>query len=148
MVVSDDGRQLAIALESGERLFTGAATSAIEELQPGESALIPFRMANGAPIMFIVSRGVGDAKAAERCTFVCVNCDKGHSIAHHRAEAQPPKIKYETGLELRNIRMARLLDGAFWSTLWSATHFPPHTHAKITAGSRRAHESISPHSIL
>ena len=42
-----------------------------------------------------------------------------------QAHAAPPKIKFETCLELRSVKLARLLDGGFWTVLWFAALQPP-----------------------
>ena len=69
------------------------------------------------PIVFIVRRN--SPPEDNTCTFVAVSC-KPSGLVHHAAHATPPKIKFETCLELRNVRLARLLDGGFWTVLWYA----------------------------
>ena len=117
-----DAKKLAHKLEYAkegdgqERLFLSAVVEEIEELEPGASLLIPITL-GGVPLLLIVARGL-DAER-DMCAFTIVSCSVA-GMAHHRVAAAPPKIKYESSLSLRRIPIARLLDGAFWSVLWTA----------------------------
>ena len=106
--------QYALEGDGQERLFLGAVVEEIEELEPGASMLVPIHL-GGVPLLLVIARGLDDE--VESCTLTVVSCSVS-GVAHHRAAAAPPKIKYETCLSLRKISLSRLLDGAFWSVLW------------------------------
>ena len=102
-----------------ERLFLNTAIDDVEALDPGAALLIPCTISN-TNLMFVVRRGLDDDD--HLCTFTCVCCQLGSGgLGFHRAAAAPPKIKYETCLELRDVPLQRLTDGAFWAALWAAT---------------------------
>ena len=61
----------------------------------------------------------------ERCDLTLISCDAS-TLAHHRATAQPPKIKFETCLRLSGVALARLADEAFWAVLWYAATCDEH----------------------
>ena len=104
------------AMEAGQdRLFVAAVQRDLRGLEPGATMLLPCDV--GVPLIFVVRRGLDDER--ERCTLTVVSC-KADKMAHHRAAAEPPKIKFETCLELRRVKHSRLLDGAFWMVLWYA----------------------------
>ena len=64
--------------------------------------------------MFVVQRYMTPNQA--ECSFTVVSCD-ADKLEHHRASAQPPKMKFQTCLELRAISFERLQDEAFWGVL-------------------------------
>ncbi len=61
----------------------------------------------------------------DRCDLTLISCDAS-TLAHHRARAEPPKIKFETCLRLTGVRLARLVDEAFWAVLWYAATCDEH----------------------
>ena len=99
-----------------ERLYLGKVLRALERLEPAASVVLPC-LCGGNPILFVIQRYATPREG--RCTFTVVSCDPDE-IPHHRASAEPPKIKMQTALEIRDVSIAKLQDEAFWGVLWFA----------------------------
>ena len=99
----------------------------VGDLQPGHSTVIPF-MTNGVPILFVVERY--SRPDHDRCTVALVSCDAA-SLGFHRCKPEPPKLKFETALELLDVQLDRLKDEAFWCAAPRLAHLPTHllTHS-------------------
>ena len=72
---------------------------------------------SGGPLILLVERQRSPHEAL--CQLTVVSCDP-EALAHHEAAATPPKIRFATCLTLRDVRLARLRDEAFWAVLWYA----------------------------
>ena len=99
----------------------------VGDLQPGHSTVIPF-MINAVPILFVVQRY--SRPDHDRCTVALVSCDAA-SLGFHRCKPEPPKLKFETVLELMDVQLDRLKDEAFWCAAPRLAHLPTHlrTHS-------------------
>ena len=110
--------------ESGngqERLFLQAAIDDVRKMEPGESRLFPVCLeANKGKrvhLLFCLTRALSTED--DTCTFTVITADVA-GLNHHRAQGRPPKMRFRTALELRKVEMCRVLDGAFWSFLYTA----------------------------
>lgn len=104
----------------------------VGDLQPGHSTVIPF-MINAVPILFVVQRY--SRPDHDRCTVALVSCDAG-SLGFHRCKPEPPKLKFETALELLDVRLDRLKDEAFWCAAPWLAHSPTHSPTHLLTHSR------------
>jgi nucleoredoxin len=102
-----------------QRLYLSRVVASLEAQQPGEVLPIPF-LVGGSATFLVVRRGVG--AGSDVCTLAVVGCQAEDNVYGHRCEAVPPKIKYETCLELRGVKRTRLLDEALWVVIWFAGH--------------------------
>ena len=102
-----------LAHQGQQRLYLSKVLKSLHALAPGETVLIP-ACCGGAPLMLVVRRSCSPNQA--ECTFTVVSCDSD-KLEHHRSSAQPPKIKFQTCLELRAVSFERLQDEAFWGVL-------------------------------
>ena len=66
----------------------------------------------GTPLLLVVRRRA--PAAPDACTVAVVNCD-ACALAYHAAEAQPPKIKFQTVLELREVRLGNDGRSSSWA---------------------------------
>ena len=109
----------ASAHEGQQRMYLSRVRASLAALEPGGLLPIPCSV-GGEPVFLLVHRGAG-CDDAQRCTLTVVSCDpEGGTLAYHRCSAAPPKIRYETCLELRAVPLARLLDEALWTVIWFA----------------------------
>ena len=85
-------------------------------------------MINAVPILFVVQRY--SRPDHDRCTVALVSCDAA-SLGFHRCKPEPPKLKFETVLELMDVQLDRLKDEAFWCAAPRLAHLPTHlrTHS-------------------
>ena len=90
-------------------------------------------MINAVPILFVVQRY--SRPDHDRCTVALVSCDAG-SLGFHRCKPEPPKLKFETALELLDVRLDRLKDEAFWCAAPWLAHSPTHSPTHLLTHSR------------
>ena len=102
---------------SNARLFLQPGLRALHELPPGELLLVPLHA--GSPLVLIVHRRPTPHDAL--CTLALGACTDS-SLRYHECAAQPPKLKYRTTLELRDVPHERICDEAVWAGLWYAMH--------------------------
>jgi hypothetical protein len=108
----------AAAHDGQQRMFLSRVLSSLEALEPGGLLPIPCNV-GGAPIFLLVRRGAGGDSA--QCTLAVVGCEaEGDALGFHRSKAAPPKIRYETCLEIRGVPLSKLLDEALWCVIWFA----------------------------
>jgi hypothetical protein len=96
------------------------------KLEPGESKLFPATLEAAKEtrvnLLVCISRALS-TEAGDTCTFTVLSADVA-GLNHHRAQARPPKMRFRTALELRRVPMSRVLDGAFWSFLYTTMTLP------------------------
>ena len=108
--VLDDAKKLAhklahAAANNGQqRLYLSKVFKSLQKLEPGGFLLLPVLVAL-QPIFFAVRRGLSPHQ--HLCTLAVISCEP-EQIGHHRASAEPPKLKVQTCLELREVRMDKL----------------------------------------
>ena len=118
-----EGRRLAHKLahassaEGQQRMYLTRVISGLTALEPGAALPVPCNV-GGSATFVLVRRGSG--ADSDTCTVAVVGCEAELLNYGHRAEAAPPKIKYETCLELRGVKLSRLLDEALWVLVWFA----------------------------
>jgi len=116
----------AISGNGQERLFLQAAIEDVRKLEPGESKLFPATLEAAKEtrvnLLVCISRALS-TEAGDTCTFTVLSADVA-GLNHHRAQARPPKMRFRTALELRRVPMSRVLDGAFWSFLYTTMTLP------------------------
>ena len=106
----------ALTSDGQQRLYLGRVLNALSALEPGAMLPVPCAV-GGQPVVLLVIRG--SAASADTCTVVVVGCD-AEELKAHRCEAHPPKIRFETCLELREVARTKLLDEALWAVVWFA----------------------------
>ena len=108
----------AAAHDGQQRMYLSRVQSSLQDLEPGGLLPIPCSV-GGEPIILMVHRGSGNE--ADTCTLAVISCEaEGNALKHHRSEASPPKIRFETCLELRSISYDKLQDEALWTLIWFA----------------------------
>ena len=107
---------LASAHPGQQRLYLSRILKSLDGLDPGGIVLLPCAISQ-CPVMFVVSRFATPHQ--DRASFAVVSCDP-ETLEHHRSRAEPPKIRFETSLELRDVRLDRIKDEAFWAVAWYA----------------------------
>ena len=74
-----------------------------------------------------------------------MSCDAA-SLGFHRCTPEPPKLKFETALELLDIQLDRLKDEAFWCAAPPAPRPPARQHASTPPTVHApAEHALSPH---
>ena len=108
----------ALGHDGQQRMYLSRVKASIDALEPGGMLPIPCHV-GGEPLFVLVRRGTGGESAV--CTLAIVSCQpEGATLSYHRCEAAPPKIRYETSLELRNVSIDKLKDEALWTVIWFA----------------------------
>ena len=107
----------ASAADGQQRLYLSKVMGDLASLEPGGMLPIPCSI-GGSPSFLLVRRGAG--AEADVCTVAVVGCEAEALTYGHRCAAAPPKILYETCLELRNVKLSKLLDESLWVLVWYA----------------------------
>ena len=87
----------------------------LDGLEPGCTTMLPCLAARETPFVICVERYT--EPYASRCTVTIIANDAA-LLKHHRAHAEPPKIKYETALELLDVSFTKLCDEGLWDLVW------------------------------
>ena len=108
--------KLAHARKGGgqERAFFSAVSKVFSELEPGGVLLLPWD--GESSILIVIRRGV--LPAEHLCTLTVINPTVSGSKYHQADGDQPPKVKYQTCLELGDVPLEHLEDEAWWVVLW------------------------------
>lgn len=102
-------------------MYLNRVRQGLQDLEPGATLPVPISV-GGKPILMLVQRGSG--ADSELCTLAVVSCE-AEALSYHRAQAAPPKIKFETCLELHEVQLDKLRDDALWAVLWFVSSSDP-----------------------
>ena len=118
----DDCLSLALKLRRASggnavHLFLRPVVTALANLPPGELMLIPLVIRN-IPRLLVVRRAAAPNEA--KCVLT-ICCSGPGGLSYNRNVAEPPKIRYQTSLEVRDVDFGRVCDEALWVGAWYAS---------------------------